>query len=186
MKKKNRIEIKLDDKLFLRQTTLDDAEEIFQVVDRNRDHLREFLPWLDFSTTVQDSIENIKESDLEFEESGTPRFCLILNDKMIGTISFHPINKLHKHGSIGYWMDKSFTRNGYLTKAAKALVKYGFEILDLNRIEIRCNTKNIASQRVAEKLGFCFEGTLRECENLYGVFADNKLYSLLRSEYYSS
>lgn len=176
-------ELILNNNLILKQTTLDHAEELFQLVQKNRDYLREFLPWLDNSSKVDDTIESIKASDKELLETGTPRFSIFLEDEIIGTIAFHPINNFHKNGSIGYWIDKSHSGKGYMTEAAKAVVEYGFCVLNLNRIVIRCNTKNLASQKVAEKLGFQYEGTLRECENLYGQFADNKVYSMLKKEY---
>jgi ribosomal-protein-alanine N-acetyltransferase len=72
---------------------------------------------------------------------------------------------------------------GLMTEAVREIVRFGFERMNLNRIEARCKIANVGSARVMEKVGLSFEGVLREHQYAKGVFEDLKLYSILRSEW---
>jgi ribosomal-protein-alanine N-acetyltransferase len=65
----------------------------------------------------------------------------------------------------------------------RAMIAFGFEKMDLNRVEARCVAENTASARVMEKAGMTYEGTLRQREFLKGAYRDMKLYAILRGEY---
>ena len=85
---------------------------------------------------------------------------------------------------MGYSLAKGCWGNGYMTEAAKRLIRYGFEELKLDVLMIRTSETNRRSQRVIEKCGFTYEGTLRRAYRMY----DNNLrevrcYSMLREEY---
>jgi RimJ/RimL family protein N-acetyltransferase len=62
---------------------------------------------------------------------------------------------------IGYWMDSRYTKKGYMTEAVELLTNFTFNELLANRVEIRCDPKNINSRRIPERLGYTLEGTLR-------------------------
>ena len=156
------IEIKVNEKLKIRQTLLEDAEDFFDIIEKNREYLRKYLPWLDSSRDLKRVEDSIIGSLREFKQSGTPRFSILFDNKIVGVIAFHPIDSFHKNASIGYWIDQDYSGKGLISKCAKVVVKFGFENLDLNRIFIRCHPDNIASQRIAEKLNFQLEGVLRE------------------------
>ena len=70
-----------------------------------------------------------------------------------------------------------------MTKACRAVVATAFEKYDLHRIEIRCATGNNKSCAIAKRLGFQYEGTLREAEWLYDHFVDLAVYSMLEQEW---
>jgi len=80
---------------------------------------------------------------------------------IIGTIGFNNFTKQHR-ANIGYDLQAQFWNNGYLTEALKAIIKYGFKELDVNRIEAEVMQGNIASEKLLAKLGFTNEGVLRE------------------------
>ena len=89
----------------------------------------------------------------------------------------------HAKAELGYWIGKPHWRHGYATEAAQAVVRYGFEQLHLERIHARFMTRNRASGRVLEKLGFTREGILRRDLFRFGEFVDCELWSLLREEF---
>ncbi len=70
-----------------------------------------------------------------------------------------------------------------MTEAVRAVIAFGFRTLQLNRIEARCEIKNIASARVMEKAGMKFEGILRQHAFYKGAFRNFKMYSILRKEW---
>jgi ribosomal-protein-serine acetyltransferase len=169
--------------LSLRPLQEQDAEELFAVTDRNRAHLLRWLPWVDATRTVNDSTLFIRHA-IEEERSLRAIHCAItLRDQIIGVIAFNAIDHFHRCGTVGYWLSQVQTGNGYMTGAVRALVQFGFEYLNLNRIEIRVAPENRASRAVCLRLRCRHEGILREAEWLGDRFVDLEIYSLLRSEW---
>lgn len=99
---------------------------------------------------------------------------------VVGAVGLH-ITKEHRRGELGYWVGVPFWNRGYATEAAGALVGFGFEDLDLNRIQARHMTFNAASGRVMEKLGMKLEGIQRQAVLVRGAFEDIALYAILRA-----
>lgn len=80
---------------------------------------------------------------------------------MIGSSGLHRIDWQSRKFEIGYWVRSAFARQGYITEAVDAITKYAIQELQANRIEIRCDSRNVQSARIAERSGFTLEGTLR-------------------------
>jgi ribosomal-protein-serine acetyltransferase len=97
-------------------------------------------------------------------------------------VSANRIDQYHKKADIGYWLDKEHTGRGIMTASVKAFTEYLFNEQDVNRIEIRVIPENVKSWAIPERLGFTYEGILRQEKFLHGRFFDNKIYSLLRSD----
>jgi RimJ/RimL family protein N-acetyltransferase len=89
----------------------------------------------------------------------------------------------HRRGELGYLVAKEHWSHGYCTEAARALMSYGFKVLDLNRIQAMHVPRNPASGRVVQKLGMTREGVLRQYDRNREVFEDLVIYSILRSEF---
>jgi ribosomal-protein-alanine N-acetyltransferase len=92
-------------------------------------------------------------------------------------------NPDYRSASLGYCLDDAAWGHGYATEAARALLQWAFETLDLNRVQAEADTRNAASGRVLEKLGFVREGTLREDCIVNGDVSDSWVYGLLRREW---
>ncbi len=89
----------------------------------------------------------------------------------------------YRSALLGYCLDEPAWGQGYATEAAGALLQWAFNTLDLNRVQSEADTRNIASGRVLEKLGFLHEGTLRENCIVDGEVSDSWIYGLLRREW---
>jgi ribosomal-protein-alanine N-acetyltransferase len=89
----------------------------------------------------------------------------------------------HRSARIGYVLDDAAWGRGYATEAAHAVLQWAFDTLDLNRVQSETDTRNVASARVLEKLGFVREGTLREDCVVNGEVSDSWVYGLLRREW---
>lgn len=84
---------------------------------------------------------------------------------------------------LGYSLGEAYWGNGYMTEAARALLRYGFEVLELDLISAYCYPFNERSKKVLRKLGFVYEGRLALCEITYtGEVLDNECYALKRRE----
>lgn len=82
----------------------------------------------------------------------------------------------HRSGHLGYWMGAPYRGRGYMTEAARAIVRHGFETLNLNRVESACFAMNLASARVLENAGLAPEGRKRQAFMKEGVFHDLLLF----------
>lgn len=101
---------------------------------------------------------------------------------LLGTIRL-TLNPVDNHAEMGYWVGKPYWNNGYCTEAARAVVAYGFEKLDLERIYANYMARNPASGRVLAKLGMIEEGHLRRHRRKFGRYEDLIVCGMLRSEW---
>ncbi|MCC8022988.1 MAG: GNAT family N-acetyltransferase, partial [Clostridiales bacterium] len=76
-----------------------------------------------------------------------------------------------------------FQNQGYMTEAAQAVLRYGFERIHLHKVQACHKSINLPSKRVIEKCGFVYEGTLRDYFYMDGRYLDRLYYSMLRSEW---
>ena len=90
----------------------------------------------------------------------------------LGGISFGA----YRGGYIGYWVDRRVANQGIVTRAVAALTEYGFQELKLHRIEINMRPENGASQRVAEKAGYTFEGIRHRYLHIDGDWRDHMIF----------
>ncbi len=91
-------------------------------------------------------------------------------------------NPDYRSASLGYCFDEAMWGHGYATEAAHALLEWAFDTLDLNRVQAETDTRNVASARVLEKIGFQREGTLREDCIVNGDVSDSWVFGLLRRD----
>jgi ribosomal-protein-serine acetyltransferase len=167
----------------LRPLQVQDADELFLLVNQNRERLRAWLPWLDEAKTQTDQVTFIQRCS-ECALKGTEfHYAILVGGDIAGMVSFHHIDKRNRSATIGYWLAKSMTGQGIMTAAVKALIAEGFEDLELNRIQARVETSNDPSQAVCERAGFKKEGVLREAEWLYDHCVDITMNAVLKSEW---
>jgi len=159
------------------------ATALFEAVDNNREHLAEFLPWVNNMQSVNDFANYIKHCQSLHEQKKEVSFVIISGETVIGRIGIHHINTHNKKGAIGYWLIKNAQGKGIIINSCKALIEYGFKNLDLHRIEIKAATHNLKSQAIAEKLKFKKEGVLRQAELVNNKFFDLVVYSMLSDEW---
>lgn len=105
------------------------------------------------------------------------------DESFIGWCSLTRWNPDYRSASMGYCFDDAAWGHGFATEAARALLQWAFDTLELNRVQAETDTRNTASARVLEKLGFDREGTLREDCVVDGVVSDTWVYGLLRREW---
>lgn len=165
--------------------SLFDAAELYEAVDRNRERLRRWLPWVTPEYCLDDAVRFVG-TRVEENALGTALAMVIREGgRICGAIGLHRIDRLHRSSSIGYWVDADAEGRGIVTRACRAIVEVGFTRYALHRIEIRCATGNSRSSGVPRRLGFVEEGILRDAEWLRDHWVDLRVFSQLEAEWKS-
>lgn len=177
------MKIKVDDSISLELLDDKHAQSTFQLIDGNRQYLKQWLPWVDNMATEDDFKGHILDSKDKYLKGTDWPGVIIVDGEAAGRMGMHYIHAQNKIGAIGYWLAPQFQGKGIITKACRAMINYGFETMGLNRIEIKCGTGNYKSLAVPERLHFTKEGVLRQGEFLYGHFIDLYIYAMLKDEW---
>ncbi|XEC96733.1 GNAT family N-acetyltransferase [Paenibacillus tarimensis] len=107
------------------------------------------------------------------------------DEALVGNMSLG-VSKNHKRAELAYWVGQPFWGKGYATEAARRIVRFGFEELNINRIHAAAMTKNPASYKVMSKIGMKYEGTFPQHILKWGSYEDLVFYGMVRSDYLKS
>jgi ribosomal-protein-alanine N-acetyltransferase len=99
---------------------------------------------------------------------------------LIGTCGLYNIQAQHRKAELGYWLLPHYWRQGVMRATLETVMAYGFGTLNLHRIEAYVETKNVASGRLLQKMGFQHEGTLQDTEIKHGRFISLDIYAKLQ------
>lgn len=175
--------LKVDQDIELSLLQVDDSLELFQLVQRNRTHLRRWLPWVDSIVSAQQYRLIIPEWLKQYEDNNGFQAGIRYKGRLAGVIGLHYIDWYNKHTTLGYFLGKEFEGLGIMTKVVKSLIDYIFSHLQLNRVEIRCGVYNVKSRAIPERLGFKLEGVIQDGEYLYDHFHDLAVYGMLARQW---
>jgi RimJ/RimL family protein N-acetyltransferase len=159
----------------------EDGVDVFNALKFSYKEISPWLSWLkpDYDQKSANDFIYLQMSnwnqDLEYAFSIKSH-----TDDLLGTISLHLYDKQNKVASLGYWMNSQYTSKGICTNAVKLLIANTLIKLKLNRIEVIVATKNIASQKVAEKAGAKYEAILKNRLLLLGKPTDAKMYAFTK------
>ena len=169
-------------RLVLRPFSKADTDAIFAL--HSNPHVLRYWdapPWKEHAQAER-FIERCRH--LEQEGSGARLVIERATDQaFIGWCGLTNWNPDYRSASLGYCLGETAWGQGFATEAADTLLRWAFETLDLNRVQAETDTRNIASGRVLEKLGFVREGTLRQDCIVNGDVSDSWIYGLLRREW---
>ncbi|NNF57983.1 MAG: GNAT family N-acetyltransferase [Rhodothermaceae bacterium] len=104
-------------------------------------------------------------------------------DDLIGTVTLLHWDRPNRRAEVGYMLSPSHWGKGYASEAVRAVLCFGFEAMDLHRVEAELDPRNEASARLLERLGFQQEGLQRQTWYLYDEWCDSALYGLLRTDF---
>lgn len=159
------------------------AGMLYALVDENRDHLRRYLPWVDGTRSVNDSMVYIQATLEQFARSQSLNCGIFHRGALAGMIGYHTIDWVNRRTAIGYWLSAGWQGHGLMGRSVRALTAHGFTALGLHRLEIRAATENRRSRAVAERSGYHFEGICRGAEWLHDRFVDHAVYGALATEW---
>lgn len=159
------------------------AAELYDLVDRNREHLAPWFPWVETTRGLEDSRAFIERGLRRFAAGNGFEAGLVEDGQLVGCLGLHYVARPEDATEVGYWLARDAQGRGLMRRAIAGLLHHLFEDLGLNRVEIRCDPANARSRAVPERLGFEREGVLREA----GVHGDRRfdhvVYGLLRADW---
>lgn len=173
------------DRLILRCYRLEDASMVSEALGKSLDHLRPWMPWARHHPENPASTVNLLTAFRDKFYADEDYFFGIFNKtetELIGSTGLHT-RIGHSAREIGYWINVAHVRQGYATEAVSALIKIGFAVENLKRLEIRCDPNNSISQKIPKALGFSNTTTLIGNTGEDGKLRDTMIWSLLLTDY---
>jgi ribosomal-protein-alanine N-acetyltransferase len=170
------------ERLKLRRMTLDDAAAMFAYA--SDPEVARHTSWQPHRS-IDDSRAQLARVVARYERGAVAGWGVeqLADGRFIGTAGYMRWDVDHRCAEVGYALSRRYWGQGLVTEALRAIVAFGFERMQLNRIEAHCAAENIGSYRVMEKVGMQYEGTLRQRYLKEGEFVDVRLYGILRRAY---
>ena len=141
----------LPDGFGLRPLRADDAPDIFTAIDTQREHLGRWLPFVAATHRVEQTREVVAAM---LADPANPVFTLRVRDAFAGLIGFKSADSRTRTVEIGYWLREEQQGKGIMTAAVRTLCDLAFGEMGMRRVEIRCGTGNLPSNRIPQRLGF--------------------------------
>jgi ribosomal-protein-serine acetyltransferase len=158
------------------------ARELFDLIQANRPHLREWMNWVDRRRNLAEASAYVATSLKQFALGQGVHAGVWEQGHLCGMINCYPIDWPNKAACLEYWLAASHQGKGIMTAGCRAMIDYSFGALGLHRLTIRCASENRRSRAIPERLGFTFEGIARDAEWLYDHFVNHAVYGLLNGD----
>jgi [ribosomal protein S5]-alanine N-acetyltransferase len=167
------------ERLILRKMVLNDAEAVFAYASNSE--VSRYTLW-ETHRSIEDSRAFLEFATQKYENGGEPDWGIVYrgNGCLVGACGLVNWEAEHARAEVGFVLSREYWGRGLMSEAVRAILRFGFERMNLNRIEARCIAQNAASARVMEKAGMVYEGTLRQREYIKGAYRDIKLYAILK------
>jgi ribosomal-protein-serine acetyltransferase len=163
----------------LRRYSLDDLDDLWALVQAERERIGVWMPWVASTTTIETQRAWLERASAD---EGLDGCGIWVGDRYAGGVGLR-WDPFGIAGELGYWIGSEFEGRGLVTRACRALIDHGFGVLRLHRIAIRAGVENTRSRAIPERLGFTREGVLRGEGRGSDGFYDLVVYGLLEDEW---
>lgn len=169
------------ERLILREVSKLDVEEIYQIFSDEEVAKYDWFEPIESQEEARKIIDVYKE-EFEAEEEITWGIALKETNKLVGICCLCHFEPEARRAEIGYDLMQSEWNKGYATEMVKAIVDFGFNYINLNRIESFITPGNHASVKVLEKAGFTKEGVVRERDFIKNKLEDGVIMAILQKD----
>lgn len=135
-----------------------DADLCFRLVSESIDHLSPWMPWATSDYGLADASDYLQRCDADWAAGTAFQYLILAGGQPAGSAGL--MARIGDGGlEIGYWVHPDFTGRGVATSAAAALTEAAFTLPGIDHVEIHHDVRNLASERVPDKLGYSPVGT---------------------------
>ncbi|MGJ7921671.1 GNAT family N-acetyltransferase [Neobacillus sp. LXY-4] len=154
------------DRLFIRLPKPGDGHALYNSIMASMIELKPWMPFVQKEVSENDVETNVREAYVKFLKREDLRLHIFLKEtgEFIAASGLHRINWDIPKFEIGYWIDTRYSGKGFMTEAVQGIVNFALNELNAKRVEIRCDSTNLKSRAIPERLGFVLEGTLVNSE----------------------
>jgi len=177
------LHLKVTETIDLTALAEQDAAELFQAIDENRQHLRTWIAWIDQIKNEATALDIIKAGEHQSRIQQGMVTGIFKGGKIIGIMEMQDWQHDLKKANIGYWLVKKEEGKGIMYQAAGAFLTYLFQQAGLNKVELVHLPENTRSAALAARLGFKTEGILRDALLMNGRLRDKVVQGLLKQEW---
>lgn len=173
-------------RLVLRAAAFRFADVMQEAIEETYEGLRHWMPWSKEPQSLDATKEYLAEAERRYRDGEDFAVAVFLRstDEFVLSSGLHPKDWSVPKFEIGYWCRSSMQGQGYVTETVRALTAIAFQEMSANRIEIRCDSLNVRSARVAELAGYYHEATLRSHARANdGSLRDTLIYTMLREDF---
>jgi len=174
------------ERLLVRPPLPSDYDEWVRVRSHNRDYLQPWEPtWPDNFADKTYFTRKVERHRSEWNNDDAYAFLIFRrdDDALIGGININNIARgAAQFGTLGYWLAQDAQGHGYMREAATAVIRYGFDTLNLHRLHIACLPDNARSIKLAKSLGFVEEGFAKSYVKINGTWHNHVLFGLVKPE----
>ncbi len=174
------------DNYIIRTPVKDDAEALFEMVNRNKERLIDYFPISVGSMSDKNSTEEYISEKINQVETREAYTFIIMDksvSKPIGMLFIKSLDWRIPKAELAYYIDKEYEGKGIISKALNNVIEFAFSVLKLNKLYLRVAPDNKGSRKVAEKNSFKIEGTLRNDFKTYeGALIDLLYYGLINNK----
>lgn len=138
--------------------------------------------------TTKEAVKELLDKYIgSYEKNDYYRWAIIekKSGECIGQIAYFLVDNKNHFAEIEYCIGSAFQCKGLATEAARAVIAYGFDKMNLHKVQICTKEINMPSKRVIEKCGLTYEGMLRDYFYMNGEYVGRLYFSILREEYES-
>lgn len=168
-------------RVVLEATHPDHAGGMWEAIEPSLPELRKWMPWAT-EATYEATYQYTTVAARGWDTGTNFPFTIFHEDQVAGSVGIEGFNPRTYSVSIGYWLHSARVGKGLTTEAASAAIEFAFLELGSHRIELRASPGNLASIRVADKLGFRREGLLRDAGRGEDGYHDLYTFGLLESD----
>ena len=168
-------------RLTMRPPRAGDGAAVNEAVLESFAELNRWMPWARVRPTLDDSELFARRGAADYLRRAELPLLLFerASGRLVGASGMHHLDWAVPRFEIGYWCRTTLVGRGYVREAVAAIARTAFATLSAARVEIRMDPRNERSWRVAERLGFRLEGTLRaECRGPDDALRDTRVYAL--------
>jgi ribosomal-protein-serine acetyltransferase len=155
----------LSESSYLRLLEESDTDDLYALIDSDRDELARWLPWAE-TQTLADTVEFIRGAEEQVARNDGFQAAIVREERIVGVIGFVRVDWASRATTLGYWLSRANQGMGLMTEAVRVLTDHAISIWELTRVEIRAAADNTRSRAIPERLGFDEEGLLRGAERV--------------------